>query len=852
MRMRINVKKILVYLGIYLLVGLFTRQNASTTFDTSSPEFIYIDKPAKVTESIVEDVQEKDDSWFNDFRVIKFGKFEQDGNIGNGKEDISWIILEDTEHDRLLISKEILYAMPFDDKTEFGVKETNSDWEKSSLRKWLNEVFFNEAFSDEEKLFVVDNLVKNGNTFGINNNDSPFDMGPDTSDKVYILSKDEIRKYFGFEVQGSSENYMAKPSTFAKIILDEEKGKDNIAVWHKEQEYEEMYDDYAEYWVRSSLGNTMMTAKEFFTDIVDKRGHVSNHGFTYYVSKLDKNNNSITERFYSRGVRPVIRITGTSLFEKDYFDPVREEKKPQVYDVKSIGEAYEIANYAKSKTFKDFDSVVLGSYEQDGDIANGKEGIEWIVLKREDNKALLLSKYVLDYVEYSNILERYTVWKDSRLRAWVNHEFYDDSFSEQEKVLIAPTKLKNCDNPVYGNSSGASTTDKIFVPGFDELLKIYNLDYDNCIRETRYDIKYISDNRLATIYTDYAYKKHKKENSNVKVKALVDFWLRNQGRSGEEKKGMSSRAVSARETIDFKGSPYDILEYTSGSYKTNSTNPKLGFRPCMWIDLNVLNEFQGSSYDERTDKIFSEELHAPNNYLFENINNARAVTSYGSKATWMHYDTVTFGAYEQDSDLDNGKEPIEWIVLDKKGDEYLLLSKYVLDYCQFQNNKVEGKSASWNESDIRMWANTEFLNNTFSETEQKSIMLSTIDNTNNDYYNLKSTEDRVFLLSIDEIINYFGSMNESFDEKKAESKILPNEKNKSFATLFAKARGVIVGGKLLEDANVYPCGYYTRSMRNTEHSQVMYVKSIGTDDYVSAYDTWKRYGFRPAIWVKTN
>ena len=235
--------------------------------------------------------------------------------------------------------------------------------------------------------------------------------------------------------------------------------------------------------------------------------------------------------------------------------------------------------------------------------------------------------------------------------------------------------------------------------------------------------------------------------------------------------------------------------------------------------------------------------------IFVLLEDARIVTSYSSKATCMNYDIVTFGAYEQDGELENGKEAIEWIVLDKKGDEYLLLSKYVLDYHQFQNNMVEGKSVSWNDSDIRMWANTEFLNNAFSESEQKNIMLSTIENTNNDYYSLKSTEDKVFLLSLDEIVNYFGSRNENSDNN-LDSMIVPNEKNKSFATLFAKARGVIIGGKLLEGANVYSCGYYTRTMRNTEHSQVIYIKSDGSDGFISARDTWKRYGFRPAIWVK--
>ena len=60
---------------------------------------------------------------------------------------------------------------------------------------------------------------------------------------------------------------------------------------------------------------------------------------------------------------------------------------------------------AQSRTFtglsnvadaKPGDIVIFGSYEQDNDESNGTEDIEWLVLAREDNKALLISKYALD------------------------------------------------------------------------------------------------------------------------------------------------------------------------------------------------------------------------------------------------------------------------------------------------------------------------------------------------------------------------------------------------------------------------------------------------------------------------
>ena len=45
------------------------------------------------------------------------------------------------------------------------------------------------------------------------------------------------------------------------------------------------------------------------------------------------------------------------------------------------------------------DTIVFGKYEQDGVKANGKEPIEWIVLKEEDNNILVLSKYVIPFNE---------------------------------------------------------------------------------------------------------------------------------------------------------------------------------------------------------------------------------------------------------------------------------------------------------------------------------------------------------------------------------------------------------------------------------------------------------------------
>lgn len=103
-------------------------------------------------------------------------------------------------------------------------------------------------------------------------------------------------------------------------------------------------------------------------------------------------------------------------------------------------------------------------------------------------------------------------------------------------------------------------------------------------------------------------------------------------------------------------------------------------------------------------------------------------------------DEFTFGTYEQDNNLENGAEDIEWIVLEKRGDNsYLCISKYVLDAQHFvvysDNNKPSdwekmGKvSSDWGNSDVRVWLNNDFYNTAFTAEDKNYI----VDTTNQVY-----------------------------------------------------------------------------------------------------------------------
>lgn len=121
------------------------------------------------------------------------------------------------------------------------------------------------------------------------------------------------------------------------------------------------------------------------------------------------------------------------------------------------------------------DTVKFGSYEQDNNLINGAEAIEWIVLDKKDGKYLLLSKYCLDAKPYNTELEQVT-WETCTLRNWLNNDFYTTAFSQKERGYIATTTVRNADNPKYGTEGGNDTKDKVFLLSIEEATTYFSSD----------------------------------------------------------------------------------------------------------------------------------------------------------------------------------------------------------------------------------------------------------------------------------------------------------------------------------------------------------------------------------------
>lgn len=133
--------------------------------------------------------------------IVYFGTYEQDNDTSNGKENIEWRVLAKENSRVLVISDKALDRQPYNSSYTEEVT-----WENCSLRKWLNGTFLNKAFSTEEQAQIQNTTVS-----ADNNPQYSTNPGNATTDKVFLLSINEVEKYFN-----SDEARKCAPTAYAK------------------------------------------------------------------------------------------------------------------------------------------------------------------------------------------------------------------------------------------------------------------------------------------------------------------------------------------------------------------------------------------------------------------------------------------------------------------------------------------------------------------------------------------------------------------------------------------------------------------------------------------------------------
>lgn len=122
---------------------------------------------------------------------------------------------------------------------------------------------------------------------------------------------------------------------------------------------------------------------------------------------------------------------------------------------------------AKWTTYPPGMTVKIGRFEQDGNLENGAEEIEWHVVDYKDGKYFLVSKYLLTEMRYAENA-RDTAWETSLIRTYLNGKFLETAFSEQERQYVTSTLLPE------------GTTDCVFLLNKRDIEDIV-IDFYMCI-----------------------------------------------------------------------------------------------------------------------------------------------------------------------------------------------------------------------------------------------------------------------------------------------------------------------------------------------------------------------------------
>ncbi|MBE5767434.1 MAG: extracellular solute-binding protein [Clostridiales bacterium] len=470
------------------------------------------------------------------------------------------------------------------------------------------------------------------------------------------------------------------------------------------------------------------------------------------------------------------------------------------------------------------DIITFGSYEQDNNLENGAEPIEWQILDIQDGRALVISKYGLDTQPIHNTHEEAT-WETCDLRVWLNGEFMDAAFTDDERAKIPTvTVVAHKDPSAYDISPsvpadidpGNDTEDQVFILSSMEVHHYFNGAGARRCKATEYAIAkgaWVHDGE-----TEYLSLPSPGRGTDTDDYGYCFWWFRSPG---------MVQGTFAYANADGHYLLNNSLEHTRKVFAYRpSREGYICVRPAMWIELTPAAETANKTPSVTPIPLSPE------------------TTDFAEKIG----DIITFGFYEQDNNLENGVEPIQWQILEAQDDRILVISKYALEMMQYHNTIAEDSSITWETWDIRAWLNNEFLQTAFTDEERASIPTVTVKAEGTRHYATdpgNDTEDQAFLLSYMEALHYFKS-----------AKI-----RKCQPTLYAIAQYEPASEDALSPAYIYNaasgnCHWWLRTPGEFPGSatSVMASGNVGFMGYATLYGSEANgrdfyEGIRPALWI---
>lgn len=673
-----------------------------------------------------------------------------------------------------------------------------SDWVTSSIREWLNQTFYNTAFSSEQKANIL---------LTANSNSSPYIEkydSNDTDDNVFLLSWSEVlNSSFGFnpDFRANDVSRQLQSTAYAEcqgvygVNFGEEFGDDTCSrcgMWWLRSPGDgsncaAAVNIYGRAGAGEESGNSgfivgvvpalrLQNLKSDPTgaplynigDIIEfgsyPQSRVADSNFMNLLNTQIKSDDWVSYEYYSGNgygtMNPGqwMRYADIEYNNQKYRAVQFDYYRP--YFVVDPANTYLNSPKIQQKNGYTCSDIYWFKYEP----------LTWTVIDEEKN--LVICNNVIDSQPYNNCLysisgnfyndENGTVyannWEHSSVRDWLNNDFYSTAFSKTEKAGINTTSISNkCYQTITGETGyeyldSGNTTDSIFLLSYEELI--------NCSVE----------NINVSQSTDYA------KCQGVETESDSATWILRTPTNGPTYSINAIRSddnssvgqwysictfTGIRPVFALKNDGAyetgDIIEY--GSYPQNEVTDidlvsELNSQSGTWVSYNY---YSGSGSFDDGQMVSSDYMRYKD--ITYNGNKYRAVTFDRFRPYRTGSTSSASNSYQDDNGYTTGTvywfkyEPLEWRILDIKTG--LIICETVID-SQPYNNYIVYNSNSANEtyayfgdanmtyyasdyanSSIRTWLNDNFYNTAFSNEEKENILTSTL--SNEGYYTLTGT-----------------------------------------------------------------------------------------------------------------
>lgn len=535
-------------------------------FSSYRPILTYIENSA-------ENSEQDDNGYFTD--IVYWFKYEP----------IKWLVLDPAEG--LILSEIVLDSQVFNnvvvkERDENYLEDENwieeykyysgssyaNDYSQSDIREWLNNDFYDMAFTTEEKAEIYE-------TVNYNLCENPRYTNATTTDNVFLLTYDDMyNTEYGFTSEEDVYGY--------RTINREPQSSDYAKCQGVEVNF---YNSTSPYMTRTAA----VFSDRFYVGGIGTSVEYSSYGIRpslqVDLNSFNTYSNVSLGDVVEFGSYPQSLVTDTLLIDKlnnqtinwyyyDYYSSGKKSLYMQYADVTLGNEKYRAVTFSRYRPTKtDRASERSSSYQDDnGYLANNVywfkyEKVKWEVL--DPDTGLVISQNVIDSQPYVNNVYVYQgsaysdnkhtklaeTYNTSYIREWLNTTFWNTAFSNTEKNLVNSYYISYC----LPTQASESINDKV---GLLSRYDVSNADYG-----FKEDYTLPDENRL-TKASEYAYCQGLESNDNG-----YPSWRLLGGYFVDK---IDSCANIGTQEGSLNG--VVIYDYTS-----------IGIRPCIKLDLNSVN-----------------------------------------------------------------------------------------------------------------------------------------------------------------------------------------------------------------------------------------------------------------------